>query len=354
LGGSTRQRAQLSTSVPARGNPHRWQPELPSHSIFPQQARQKAPTSSMTSPQPAHRGGKAKSRTIFPIDRRGRAIALAIALLSREAARRTSAPVTDLFDRRLRALRRDRAARMGPELFLLDRAFDECLDRLGDIARPFNRALLLGCPSPEWPSRLGSIAATVDVRDPGHLFATRAGGLQVEEDRFDFGEGDYDLCVTVGTLDTVNDLPLALQLVRRALRPDGLLIGAMAGGNSLPSLRSSLIEAGRAEGRIVARAHPRIEAPSLAGLLTAAGFVMPVVDIDRVQLRYQSFEALVRDLRAMGSTSVLTNRPPPLRRSEVQHARKAFEALRQSGRTEETVEILHFLGWHQISQQGPH
>lgn len=308
----------------------------------------------MTSPQPAQRGGRAKSSTIFPIDRKGRAIGLAIALLSRVAARRTSAPVTDLFDRKLRALCRDRAARIGPELFLLDRAYDECLDRLGDIARPFERALLLGCASTEWPTRLRSIAETVSVRDPGYLFATQAGGIQVEEDRFDFGEGEYDLCVALGTLDTVNDLPLALQLIRRGLRPDGLLIGAVAGGNSLPALRSSMIEAGRVEGRIVARVHPRIEAPSFAGLLTAAGFVMPVVDIDRVQLRYKSLDALVRDLRAMGSTSILANRAPPLTKAGLQLARNAFSALGRDGRTEETVEILHFLGWNQLSQQAPH
>lgn len=255
--------------------------------------------------------------------------------------------MTELFDRHLRALRRDRAARLGPELFLLDRAFEECIDRLRDISRPFQRALLLGCPSPEWPAKLGAIAGQVEILDPGRLFAVRCGGAPVEEDRHDFGEERFDLCLAVGTLDTVNDLPLALQSLRRALRPDSPLIGAIAGGNSLPALRSSMIEGGRAIGRVVARAHPRIDATSLAKLLSAAGFTMPVVDVDRLRLRYQSLDALVSDLRQMGATSILTNRAPALRKAELEAAQRSFAAQGFEGRTEEVVEILHFVGWRQ-------
>lgn len=251
------------------------------------------------------------------------------------------------FDRQLRAVRRDRAARIGPELLLHERAFEECLDRLSDVARSFDRCLLIGCPSPDWPRRVGELARTVDVVDPGFLFAAAGGGQQIEEDRFDYGEDRYDLAIAVGTLDTVNDLPLALKLIQRALRQDAPMIGAFAGGNSLPALRASLIEAGRTEGRVVARTHPRIEAPSLAGLLSAAGFSQPVVDIDRVTLRYSRLADLVRDLRAMGASSMLADRPPPLSRREFVAAAEAFEALGSKGRTEEQIEILHFLGWRQ-------
>jgi len=271
--------------------------------------------------------------------------------LSRALRRRTSAPVTrDLFDRNLRALRRDRAARIGPELFLLERAFDECLERLRDISRPFERALLLGCPSAAWPDRLRAVATAVEVLDPGALFANSAGGAQAEEDRHDFGEGRYDLCVAIGTLDTVNDLPLALRLIGRSLRPDSPLIGAIAGGDSLPALRASLIDAGRAEGKVVARTHPRIEPASLGQLLAAAGFAMPVVDVDRVRLRYKGLNALVRDLRAMAATAVLAERSPPLSRIASALARDSFSAQAIDGRTEEIVEILHFLAWTQQSQ----
>lgn len=251
----------------------------------------------------------------------------------------------DLFDRRLRAIRRDRAARIGPDMFLLDRAFEDCLDRLRDISRSFDHALLVGCPSPDWRERLGQFAGKVDVVDPGEDFAVAAGGIQAEEDRFDFGEERYDLCLAVGTLDTVNDLPLAFQLLSRALIPDSPLIGAIAGGNSLPALRACLIDAGRSVGKVVARAHPRIEPNSLAGLLLAAGFEMQVVDIDRVTLRYGKLDELVRDLRTMGATSVLKNRPGPMSRAELAAARRSFEQRANGGRVEEMVEILHFLGW---------
>lgn len=302
----------------------------------------------MMSPQPGQRGGSAKSSNNLPIDEKGRTTALAIAPLSPELARRTSSRVTrDLFDRRLRALRRDRAARMGVELFLFDRALEECLDRLQDFARPFERALLVGCPSLRWPAKLEEVARKVDVREPGQLFASAAGGVQVEEDRFDFGDGAYDLCVAIGTLDTVNDLPIALQQLRLALRPNSPLIGAIAGGNSLPMLRASLIEAGRSEGRVVARTHPRIEAPTLAQLLSAAGFTMPVVDVDRVSLRYSTLQDEVQDLRRMGATSVLAEHAKPLVRREAMRAAEEFRRLGHNGRTEEQVEILHFLGWRQ-------
>jgi hypothetical protein len=253
----------------------------------------------------------------------------------------------DLFDRQLRALRRDRAVRMGLDTFLFDRAFEECLDRLRDISRPFGKALLLGCPSANWPKRLAGLAGQVDVADPGPLMSHRANGIQVEEDRHDFGVERYDLCVAIGTLDTVNDLPTALQLLRRSLRPDSPIIGAIAGGDSLPALRSSLIEAGRAEGKVVMRAHPRIEPASLAQLLLGARYSMPVIDVDRVRLRYSTLDALVDDLRAMAATSVLAERTPPLTWRTLDRARRAFQAQGSDGRTEEIIDILHFIGWAQ-------
>ena len=265
-----------------------------------------------------------------------------------DPGRRTSARVTrDLFDHRLRAARRDRAARHGAELFLYERAFDECMDRLGDIRRRYSRALLIGCPDPDWPQRLAKLADVVDVFDPGALFALRSGGQQIQEDHYDYGEDRYDLCIAIGTLDSVNDLPLALQLLRRALRNDAPLIGAIAGGNSLPVLRATMIEAGRATGRIVARTHPRIDPSSLAQLLSSGGFAMPVVDVDRVTLRVPSLDVLVRDLRTMGLTAVLAQRSPPMTKSEAVEAQKAFAALGSHGKTDETVEILHFIGWAQ-------
>jgi len=250
-----------------------------------------------------------------------------------------------LFDPRLRALRRDRAAALGPELVLLDRAFDECLDRLGDIDRGFDRALLIGSPSAAWPGRLARLCRSVEIFDPGPRFAATAGGATGEEDRHDFGEARFDLVIAIGTLDTVNDLPRALHKIRSSLRPDAPLLGAMAGGDSLPMLRAAMIEADRATGAIAMRSHPRIDPASLAALLGAAGFVMPVVDVDRVRLRYSELSALVRDLRAMAASNILADRAPGRGRNWARLAATAFAAAGGDGRVEERIDILHFLGW---------
>nr|WP_294849872.1 SAM-dependent methyltransferase [uncultured Sphingomonas sp.] len=257
----------------------------------------------------------------------------------------------ELFDRNRRRLARNRAARIGPELFLLGRAFDDCLGRIAAIRRRFTRALLIGSPDPVWPQRLSDLVDAVDVVDPGTLFAEASGGRPGDEDRFDFGENQYDLVVAVGTLDTVNELPLALQLIRRAMVVDACLIGAIAGGDTLPALRAAMMEVDRAGGFAAARVHPRIDGPTLAGLLTAAGFVTPVIDVDRVTLRYPNLDRLVNDLRAMGANSLLTRRPPPFGKSELAAARAAFVAMGDGEKTTENVEILHFLGWTSAERQ---
>jgi hypothetical protein len=251
----------------------------------------------------------------------------------------------DLFDRRRRALARDRAARIGPELFLHQRAFEECLDRLADIKRDFASALLVGVPDPVWVQQLSALGMSVEAIDPGALFAAAGQGIQAEEDAHDFGTARFDLVVAIGTLDTVNRLGPALQAIRRAMVPDSPFIGTLAGGDSLPALRSAMRAADRATGPAAARTHPRIDPATLAGLLGAAGFVMPVVDVDRVTLRYAEFGALVRDLRAMAASNMLAECAPPRGRHWAQLAAAAFAAQAVDGRTEERVDLLHFIAW---------
>jgi hypothetical protein len=254
----------------------------------------------------------------------------------------------DLFDLELRAMRRDRAGRSGAELFLLDRAFADCLERIGFTGRAFASALLIGCPDPSWPERLAAMANKVDVFDPGPLFALAAEGSPIIEDKWDASPG-HDLCVAVGTLDTVNDLPRALLAIRRSLVPDAFFIGAMAGGETLPHLRSAMRAADEVEGAAVAHAHPRVEASALAGLMTGAGFIDAVVDVDRVQASYRSLDRLVADLRKMGATNILRSRSRTgLPRKALEAARARFlAAAGADGRTVETFEILHFAAWTQ-------
>ena len=266
---------------------------------------------------------------------------------------RTSRLVPILFDMGLRAARRDRAFRTGAELFLFGRAFEDCLERVQMVQRSFERALLIGCPDAAWPERIRCLVPTVDVADPGELFAHAAGGRQIVEDEWQSPQAGYDLVLAIGTLDTVNDLPLALSAIRHAMLPDGLFIGALSGGDTLPQLRTAMRAADEAMGGASAHVHPRIEASALAPLLSAAGFAMPVVDVDRVPVSYPSLDRLVGDLRAMGATNVLLARSPrPLSRAALDAARRSFTAAGDGLRTTETFEILHFAAWAPNTKSG--
>ena len=249
-----------------------------------------------------------------------------------------------LFDHRLRAQRRDRAARIGTELFLYDRAFGDCLERLADIRIEFSDVLLLGCPDPAWPQQLGDRRVT--VVDPGPLMAALAGGQSADPESLPFGGNTFDLVLCIGVLDTANNLPLAAAALHLVLKPGGLLLGAIAGGQSLLRLRKAMLAADAVAGQASPHLHPRIEGPGLAQLLTGAGFAMPVVDVDRVELDYPSLDGLVGDLRAMGATNILSTRSRvPLTRPALAAARTAF--LDGDIRAKEQVEILHFAAWRQ-------
>jgi hypothetical protein len=274
--------------------------------------------------------------------------------LSLEARHRTSAAVPALFDMELRALRRDRAARNGPELFLYERAFTDCLDRISIMQRRFDHALLIGCPDPRWPVRLAEFANAVDVRDPGRLFAEAAGGTVIVEDMWAPDAGVYDLVIAIGTLDSINELPRALMAVHFSMQPEALFIGAFSGAGTLPQLRSAMRAADVVTGAASPHVHPRIEASALAPLLSAAGYLNAVVDLDRVQVSYRSLARLVGDLRAMGATNILAARAPrPLSKTAASAAIRNFMDAARDGRTVETFEILHFACWTPAAQATP-
>lgn len=238
----------------------------------------------------------------------------------------------DLFDQQARTLRLARALRRGPDFFLHERAFEDMLDRLSLVHRRFGSALLIGGTDPSWRERLLSLVETVEVVKADTMSALEP--------------GRYDLCVAIGTLDTVDDLPTALLTIRFALRADSLFIGTLPGGDTLPLLRAAMRAADEVTGAATPHVHPRIEPAGLSSLLTAAGFAMPVVDVDRVQVTYASFRDLVRDLRAMGATNILTARARrPLSRAAIAAAERYFESAAREGRSAETFELLHFAAW---------
>jgi NADH dehydrogenase [ubiquinone] 1 alpha subcomplex assembly factor 5 len=253
-----------------------------------------------------------------------------------------SAP--EIFDRRRRRIRRDRVAgRFAAHDFLQARMADELLDRLDSIKRPFARALDLGCMDGKLGAALRTRGLEVVSADPGPQFADAAAGVQCDEDRLPFADGSFDLVVACGGLDQVNDLPGALTLIRRSLRPDGLFLGAFPGAGSLPRLRAALIGA---EDRGVARLHPQIEVRAAGDLLARAGFALPVADGERVTVRYSSLFALLADLRGAAATNLLAGPVVPLNRADLARAAELFQAgADPDGKVGETVEIVHLLGW---------
>jgi NADH dehydrogenase [ubiquinone] 1 alpha subcomplex assembly factor 5 len=342
-GGRARHGPHSRESVASSGKPQVAQPLSPRNSICFQQSEQKLCASLMIVPQPAHLAGSAKSSTCF------RAVRISTSThtqsLSRVPDRRTSGHV-ELFDHHLRRLRRDRAFRRGPELFLHERAFADVLERLSIVRRRFRSALLIGCLDPGWHDRLLERVDTVDVIDPGPLLADAGTGTCASEEQLDVQPGSYDLCVAVGTLDTVNDLPGALLRIRFSLQEDSLFIGAFAGGDSLPRLRAAMRAADQQMGGASPHMHPRVEPAAFSTLLEAAGFTMPVVDLDRIQVSYKSLWDLVRDLRAMGATNVLASRSRrPLTRAAASAAADHFRSEAPGEPVIECFELLHFAAW---------
>ncbi len=257
------------------------------------------------------------------------------------------------FDRELRRLRRDRAAAAaGDADYLLRHAGEELLERLEGVKREFRRALIVGAADPDLAKSLRARGIEVAIADAGGRFA--AGGSHGDEDRIAFEQGAFDLILSVGVLDSVNDLPGALLLIRRALKPDGLFLGAFAGAGSLPRLRSAMQAAEEAEGLPASpRIHPQIDLRAAGDLLARAGFTLPVVDGETLTVRYSSLPRLVSDLRAMGATNILHTRSRrPLGRVGYAAAIADFAAAAApDGKTEERFELVYLTAWSPAPDQ---
>jgi NADH dehydrogenase [ubiquinone] 1 alpha subcomplex assembly factor 5 len=252
------------------------------------------------------------------------------------------------FDRRLRRLRRDRAApRFAEADYLYRHAAEDLLDRLDSVTRSFTRVLDLGCAGGFLGGQLRKRGLEVVSADPGFLFARQAGGIVCDEDQLPFTDGAFDLVVCVGVLDSVNDLPGALTLIRRVLRPDGLFLGACAGAASLPRLRAAMLAADALSEGASPRIHPQIDVRSAGDLLARAGFTMPVTDSSGIDVRFPHLFALVADLRRMGATNILASRSRrPIARASLAAAAAHFAAAAEpDGKTVEHFDIIHLSGW---------
>lgn len=276
----------------------------------------------------------------------------------------TASPL--LFDRALLRQRLDRAApEFGAADFLKARAAQDVVMRLETILRRFPVAVDLGARNGHFFKALSdsdaraNLDTLIEADLSGRMLAGRE-SLRVvaDEERLPFGDATLDLVVSTLSLHWTNDLVGALIQIRRALRPDGLFVGAIFGGATLTELRQCLLaaEAELSDGASM-RVSPFADAIDAAGLLQRAGFALPVADVDRVKVRYGHPIALLRDLRRMGETSVLLDRSRrPLTRRVLFRAMELYveRFAEADGKVPATFEIVSVTGWApHDSQQKP-
>ncbi|QJU60524.1 methyltransferase domain-containing protein [Sphingomonas sp. AP4-R1] len=222
------------------------------------------------------------------------------------------------------------------------------LDRLDFVTRPIRTALDLGCADGTLTRELRARGIEVTPADAGARFASAAGGVQCDEDRLPFAPASFDLVISAGVLDTVNDLPGALIQCRHVLKPDGLLLAAFLGAGSLSTLRDVVRAAdAAADGAMPQRFHPQIDVPAAGDLLMRAGFVLPVADSEAMDVRYGSPLRLMADLRGMAAGNQLSGQhPPALGRARLAEIARLFaERADPDGRTRERFTLMFLTGW---------
>ncbi|HWF01747.1 MAG TPA: methyltransferase domain-containing protein [Caulobacteraceae bacterium] len=262
-----------------------------------------------------------------------------------------------IFDRRLHGLHLARAAgRFSAADFLKARAAADIVERLEAVNRSFETALDLGARTGVFARALGQSPAAGKIgrlvsADLSARMLDRAAGARVvvDEERLPFAPASLDLVVSSLSLHWVNDLIGALTQVRLALKPDGLFIGALLGGHTLSELRTCIMEAeSELRGGAGPRVSPFVEPADAGSLLQRAGFALPVADTDEVEVRYDHPLKLIADLRAMGETGALVDRPTaPLTRAVLARAMEIYGQRHAGpdGRIVAGFQILTLTGW---------
>src|SRR6476619_3619133 len=256
----------------------------------------------------------------------------------------TTAPI--LFNRALLRARQDRARRIGPVTFLFDRVAEDMEERLAAVTREFSDAAEIWTPG-EWLLKpLADRFTSIRRIEPVDTEALR---LPPES---------IDLALSALAFQFVNDLPGVLAQIRRALRPDGLLLAAMIGGDTLTELKQAFAQAEtECEGGMSPRVAPFADLRDVGGLLQRAGFALPVTDVDRVVVRYASAFGLMADLRRMGATNILLERrrTPTRRATMLRMAQLYGERFADAdGRIRATFDVIWLSGWApHASQQQP-
>jgi SAM-dependent methyltransferase len=204
---------------------------------------------------------------------------------------------------------------------------------------------------------VGTIVAADAVRDAAAAATDKQKYVAADEEALPFRDASLDLVVSALALQCVNDLPGVLVQIRRALKPDGLFLAALLGGETLTELRQSFAAAeSDVEGGISPRVAPFADLRELGALLQRAGFALPVTDVDRITARYDTVFGLMRDLRRMGATNALVaRRRTPLRRATLMRMAEIYSRrfADAGGRVRATFEIVWLSGWapHPDQQQ---
>jgi SAM-dependent methyltransferase len=251
-----------------------------------------------------------------------------------------------IFDRALLRLRRRRAIALGPATFLLDRVASDIADRLAAVLRRFELAVDLGTPGGAVRTALAGLGSVGTIITAN---VDSASTVVADEEALPFGDATLDLVVSALALQFVNDLPGVLIQIRRALKPDGLFVAALLGGDTLTELRQSFAEAeSDVEGGVSPRVAPFADLRDLGALLQRAGFALPVTDTDRLIVRYDNVFALMHDLRRMGATNALYARSrKPLRRATLIRMVEIYgnRFTDADGRIRATFEVVWLSGW---------
>jgi len=261
-----------------------------------------------------------------------------------------------VFDRALLRRRQQRARGLGPETFLIDRVAADLAERLGAVLRRFDLAVDLGTPTDAVREALAD-NASIGMLIAAAPLARAAPAIVADEEALPLRETSLDLIVSTLALQFVNDLPGTLIQIRRALKPDGLLLAAMLGGDTLTELRQSFAAAeAEVEGGASPHVAPFADVRDMGALLQRAGFALPVTDVERLTVRYSSPFILLGELRRMGATNALAERRrTPLRRATLARMAEIYAQrfADPDGRIRATFEIIWLSGWapHQGQQQ---
>lgn len=252
-----------------------------------------------------------------------------------------TSPPTIFAPNRRKALRRRMAhlqQQPSAPRYVIEDMAEDTLDRLSFLRHEPKCALIVGDCTGIVSKALAAAGCAVESRDPVLGIAPLD-----EESPYPFTEG-FDFIATLGTLDTVNDLPGALVHLRRALADGGLMIASFMAAGSLPTLRAIMLEADA--DRPSPRVHPQVDVRAGGQLLQRCGFADPVIDSHHLDVRFRSLETLVTDLRAQGLGNCLARPGAPLGKAALARAKSAFAARAEAdGKVTERFEILTLSGW---------